>query len=91
MTDEGKTEIKRERDCAHDTHVVRQYVDHTPSKIHGREQGPFDSCALSHYHEEDGRKSRSNLWQLLVRQIQYVCNLQICRAIYTERKDLKYT
>jgi hypothetical protein len=69
-------EKEREKDHfqserAHDTHVVRQYVDRSANKIRSREQGPFDSCA-SHYREEDGRESGSDLWQLLVRQIQYV-------------------
>lgn len=59
------------RDCAHDRHVVWRYVDHAANKIHGREQGPLDSCA-SRCREEDGRESRFDLRQLLVRQVQYV-------------------
>lgn len=59
------------RDCAHDRHVVWRYVDHVANKIHCREQGPLDSCA-SRCREEDGRESRFDLRQLLVRQIQYV-------------------
>lgn len=57
--------------AAHDTHVARQYVDRAANKIHGREQGPLDSCA-SRYRDEDGWESRSDLRQLLDRQIQYV-------------------
>lgn len=58
------------RDRAHDTHVARQYVDHAANKIHSGK--PLDSRTPHYREKEDGRESRSDLQQLLVRQVQYV-------------------